>query len=135
MLWVAGVPTTASIVSAATGTATYTGQVVADINNRGVFYIVAGTFSNAVNFGTQTGAVTITGLDGANYAGNVTLTPSSTLFATLSPLTSSIITGRAATINGSFFQGATSPIGEMGGSITLTGTHYLGSGIFAAGKL
>ena len=82
--------------------------------------------------GTQSGAVTIGGLDGANYAGPVTLTPSSTLFA--GSLTSSVITGRTAVLNGSFFQGATSPIGEMGGSITLAGTNYLGSGIFRAAK-
>jgi hypothetical protein len=80
MLWVAGVPTTAINIPSS-GTATYTGEAVADIATNGAFYIAAGTFTNAVNFGTRTGAVTINGLDGVNYAGAVALTPSSTLFA------------------------------------------------------
>ena len=79
-LWVAGVPTAATNLPT-TGTATYTGHAIADISYNGAQYLAAGTFANTVNFGTATGAVTINGLDGTNYAGNVSLTPSSTLFA------------------------------------------------------
>ena len=68
MLWVAGVPTAAGNIPTM-GTATYAGHVIADINNSGATYLAAGTFSNAVNFGTRTGAVTIGGLDGAGYSG------------------------------------------------------------------
>jgi hypothetical protein len=135
MLWVAGVPTAAGNIPT-TGTATYTGHVIADINNGGATYLAAGTFSNAVNFGTRTGAVTIGGLDGAGYSGAVALTPATTLFA--GGLTSTGILGRTAAINGSFFQGGptnTTPLyGEMGGSIILNGPNYMGSGIFAARK-
>jgi hypothetical protein len=46
--------------------------------------------------------------------------------------------GRTAALAGSFFEGGatnTTPLyGEMGGSINLTGTNYLGSGIFVARK-
>jgi hypothetical protein len=134
MLWVAGVPTTAGSIPQ-TGTATYTGHAIANISNNGAQYISAGTFSNTVNFGARTGSVSIGGLDGTNYAGTVNLTPSSTLFAgTLSGSTGA----RAAALNGSFFQGGptnTTPgYGEMGGSINIAGTNYLGSGIFAARK-
>ena len=39
----------------------------------GTSYLAAGTFSAAVNFGTRTGAITINGLDGTNYAGTADL--------------------------------------------------------------
>jgi hypothetical protein len=140
LLWVAGVPTTAGALPTA-GMATYTGHAIANIANgtAGLTYLAAGGFSNTVNFGARTGAVSITGLDGANYAGTVALTPGATTFATAaaSPLAGTIA-GRTAAINGSFFRGGatnTTPLyGEMGGSLILNGTGYLGSGIFAARK-
>jgi hypothetical protein len=133
-LWVAGVPTIATNLPT-TGTATYTGHAIADISSNGAQYLAAGTFANTVNFGTARGAVTINGLDGTNYAGNVSLTPSTTLFA--GNLTGNI-GGRTAALNGSFFQGGptnTTPLyGEMGGSLTLAGANYLGSGVFLGRK-
>jgi hypothetical protein len=145
LLWVAGVPTTAGALSMATGTATYTGHAIASIATGvgGQTYLAAGAFSNLVDFGARSGTVTITGLDGTNYKGaaGFTFAPASPAgtaptFATAagSPLVGSI-GGRTAAINGSFFRGATSAYGEMGGSLILNGTGgYLGSGIFAARK-
>jgi FecR protein len=138
LLWVAGVPTTAGALPKG-GTATYTGHAIANIANgaAGLTYLAAGGFSNTVNFGTHTGTVSITGLDGANYAGRVALTPMATTFGTAgaSPLIGSI-GDRTAAINGSFFRGGPTNIspayGEMGGSLILNGGGYLGSGIFAA---
>jgi hypothetical protein len=143
LLWVGGVSTTVGALSTATGTATYTGQAIANIANPNniTSYLAAGTFSNAVNFGTRTGAVTIGGLDGTNYAGTVNWVKGTTSFATTSPLISTPGSpmGRTATIAGSFFQGGptgpTNAFGEMGGSLILNGTPtnpYLGSGIFVA---
>lgn len=133
-LWVAGAPTTAGSIPQR-GTATYTGHTIAEINNSGNNYMAAGTFMNTVNFGARTGNVSITGLDGANYGGTVNLTPNSTVFA--GSLTGNV-GARSAALNGSFFQGGptntTPAYGEMGGSINITGTNYLGSGIFAARK-
>ena len=122
-----------------TGTATYTGHAIANIANPNniTSYLAAGTFSNTVNFGTRTGAVTIGGLDGTNYAGTVGWVGGAASFATASPLTGNN-GGRTATLAGSFFQGGPTnmiPYGEMGGSLILNGTGgYLGSGIFAARK-
>jgi hypothetical protein len=137
LLWVGGVPTTAGALSAATGTATYTGHAIANIATGvgGQTYLAAGAFSNAVNFGARTGAVSITGLDGTNYAGSVGWVKGTTTFATTSPLIGTI-GGRTAALNGSFFQGGATNVtplyGEMGGSLILNGTGgYLGSGIFA----
>jgi hypothetical protein len=137
LLWVGGVPTTAGALSAATGTATYTGHAIANIATGvgGQTYLAAGAFSNAVNFGARTGAVSITGLDGTNYAGTVGWVKGTTTFATSTPLIGTI-GGRTAALNGSFFQGGATNVtplyGEMGGSLILNGTGgYLGSGIFA----
>jgi hypothetical protein len=136
LLWVAGVPTSVGNLPA-TGTATYTGHAIASIATPGWIgsYLAAGTFSNAVNFGTRSGVVTIGGLDGTNYSGAVTWIPKTTLFGgTLMGNVGS----RSATLAGSFFQGGptnTTPLyGEMGGSINLSGTNYLGSGIFLGRK-
>jgi hypothetical protein len=137
LLWVGGVATTAGALPT-TGMATYTGHAIANIAVPGSItsYLAAGGFSNTVNFGTRTGAVTINGLDATNYAGTVALTPKTALFG--GALTGST-GGRTATLAGSFFQGgptnSTPLYGEMGGSLILNGTGgYLGSGIFAARK-
>ncbi len=137
LLWVAGVPTSLANLPA-TGTATYTGHAIANIANgtAGLTYLAAGTFSAAVNFGARNGAITINGLDGANYAGTANWVPSTVTFnGTLA----GNVGGRSAALAGSFFQGgstnSTPLYGEMGGSLNLTGTGgYLGSGIFAARK-
>jgi hypothetical protein len=141
-LWVGGVPTTVGALSQATGTATYTGHAIANIANgtAGLTYLAAGTFSAAVNFGAQNGAITIGGLDGTNYAGTANWVKGTTTFAT--PVGSPLMGntgGRTAALAGSFFQGGptntTPAYGEMGGSLILNGTlasPYLGSGIFAA---
>ncbi len=138
LLWVGGVATTAGALSQATGTATYSGHAIANIanGNAGLTYLSAGTFSAAVNFGQQNGAITIGGLDGTNYAGMANWVKGTTSFATPvgSPLAGT--GGRTAALAGSFFQGGPTNItpayGEMGGSLILNGSGYLGSGIFAA---
>ena len=140
LLWVAGVPTSLANLPA-TGTATYAGHAIASIANGtgGLTYLAAGTFSAAVNFGARNGAITIGGLDGTNYAGTANWVKGTTSFAT--PIGSPLVgnTGsRTAALAGSFFQGGptnmTPLYGEMGGSLILNGTNYLGSGIFAARK-
>ena len=92
----------------ATGTATYTGHAIANIANPNniTSYLAAGTFSATVNFGARNGAITISGLDGTNYAGTATWVQGTTSFATPagSPLMGST-GGRTATLAGSFFQG------------------------------
>jgi hypothetical protein len=136
MLWVAGVPLTTGgmqALSMATGTATYTGHAIASIanGNSGLTYVAAGAFSAVANFGTRTGTVNITGLDGTNYTGTAT---SAATIATFGGTLMGNNGGRTATIAGSFFQGAAlNSFNEVGGSLILNGTgSYLGSGIFAA---
>jgi len=152
LLWVAGVPSTLGALSGAQGMATYTGHAIASIANPNniTSYLAAGAFSNTVNLsqiavpGANIGKVTITGLDGSNYLGQVKLTAAS-LTPTAAPTFGGVLNavggppGRTATLAGSFFQGGKiSPaFGEMGGSLILNGTvtnPYLGSGIFAAAR-
>ncbi|HEY5204086.1 MAG TPA: FecR domain-containing protein [Roseiarcus sp.] len=150
LLWVAGNPATAGTLPI-TGTATYTGHAIASIANGATpgatSYLAAGAFQAVANFGTHSGMVNITGLDGANYAGTAMQTaaapgmPSPVTFGgTLnSVIGPGSVGGRTATLAGSFFQGgptnSTPAYGEIGGSLILNGTGgYLGSGIFAARK-
>jgi hypothetical protein len=137
LLWVAGVPTTAGTLPV-TGTATYTGHAIANIANPNniTSYLAAGAFSATANFATRTGAVTITGLDGTTYTGTAAQIGQTATFN--GSLTGNNF-GRTAALTGSFFQGGptntTPAYGEVGGSLTLSGTGgYLGSGIFAGRK-
>jgi hypothetical protein len=133
--WVAGRAAAVADIPT-TGTATYTGHVVASITAPGVgnSYLAAGNFSNSVNFATRVGTVAVGNLDGTTYGGSVTLnTTDPRRFATQTPLGAVGGTpGRTMTVNGSFFQGTASPIGEMGGQVQVNGTNYLGAGTFAA---
>ncbi|ABD07851.1 conserved hypothetical protein [Rhodopseudomonas palustris HaA2] len=126
--WVAGRPTTAGEVPL-TGQATYAGHVVAAIENQSATYIATGNFQNTVNFGNRTGAVTVTGLDSTNYAGQVQFMQDPRYFA---GSLAGDAGARQMALTGSFFRGVSSPVGEMGGSVAITGTNYLGGGIFAA---
>ena len=132
--------TTVGALSTATGSATYVGHAIANIANPNniTSYLAAGTFSNTVNFGsppgTAMGTVKINGLDNTNYAGTVNLAPRPSC-SSYAGQHGRLSAGRTAALNGSFFQGATSPFGEMGGSLILNGPRsYLGSGIFAAAR-
>lgn len=131
--WVAGRPTQISDIPS-TGQATYTGHVIATMsNNQTQQPFVAGGFSNTVDFGTRTGAVSVTNLDSTNYSGIVSLNTADprNFGGTLAGSTGS----RVMAVDGSFFQGARSPIGEMGGRVAITGANnYLGAGVFAAVK-
>lgn len=127
--WVAGRPVGSISDVPTTGTATYTGHVIANVNSAG---FVAGGFSNAVDFGARSGAVSVTNLDGANYAGTVNFNNDPRNFG---GTIAGNVGGRSMALQGSFFQGAHSPVGEMGGSVAISGANnYLGSGIFAASK-
>lgn len=126
--WVAGRPTTAGEVPLS-GQATYGGHVIANIENAGSNYVATGNFSNTVNFGSRTGQVTVTGLDSTNYVGQVQFMQDPRYFA---GSLAGDAGARQMAMTGSFFRGANSPVGEMGGAVAISGASYLGSGIFAA---
>jgi hypothetical protein len=129
-LWVAGRPAQASDVPV-TGTATYIGQVVANVGSSSVkdARVVAGNFSNEVNFGARTGAVSVTGLDNTNYSGTVALQGNTSNF---SGALAGNVGNRQMGLIGSFYRSPTSPVGEMGGTVAIQGTNYVGGGVFTA---
>lgn len=127
--WVAGRPVQVSDVPT-TGSATYGGHVLANIfGNQSSSVIAAGNFTNTVNFGTRSGAVTITNLDSTNYSGTVNLQSDPRNFG---GTFAGSVGNRTMGLQGSFFQGGINPVGEMGGKVGISGTNYLGTGIFAA---
>jgi hypothetical protein len=140
--WVAGVPARAADLPV-TGQATYVGQAVATIAQPGSAYgtnsyLAAGTFTNTVNFGTNSGFVTIANLDSTTYTGVVNIVPTTTFFAgALSGSTG----GRFMNLGGSFYQGGPTNIspayGEMGGAFGISSTvdAYKGAGTFTARRV
>jgi hypothetical protein len=129
-LWVAGrLPDAGQVPT--TGTATYIGHAVAQIQNGSQDYAASGAFQNIVNFGNRTGAVTVTNLDHASYAGVVVLNASDPRYFGGYALTND--QGRYMVLTGNFFRGSAGPVGEMGGALLIAGSNnYLGAGIFAA---
>jgi hypothetical protein len=130
MFWVAGrLPANATDVPA-TGSATYSGHAIANIQNGNSSYVSAAPFQNVVDFGARTGNVTINNLDGGNFAGQVIFPGDPRYFGGY--LTAPNV-NRTMILYGSFFQGRTSPVGEMGGALQISGaSNYGGAGIFIA---
>lgn len=130
--WVAGVlPDIAK--DPASGTATFSGHVIGTAQNGSAMYVAAGSFTNAYNFGTRSGAFNMT-FDGRNAGGTVNAgTDWRTYAGTLAG------TGVTGAVNGSFFgqtPGATAGTPgaipkETGGNFVLSGEGYKASGIFA----
>ena len=126
--YVAGTLTT-TVQLPTTGTATYTGHAVGNVLNGSNAYVAAGTYTNAWNFGTQTGAVAIGNFDGATYAGTASLVSGSVQF------TGSIAgAGRTGSVNGAFFSSPTVAAKGQAGSFAITGPAYKAGGTFAAQK-
>ena len=129
LTWVAGrLPNVNEVPSV--GTATYVGHVVANIRNistTSTEYITSGNLSNTINFATRTGSANVNGFDGVNYSGSLQLSNSDPRFfgGGLSGA------GRTMVMTGNLFRGAASPVGEMGGNVFVSGSNYIGSGIFA----
>ena len=130
--WVAGQLAAASQIGSS-GSATYSGHAIANIYNNGAQYIAAGNFSNTVNFGTQTGTVSISNLDARNYTGTTTLTPGTANFT--GTLVGAV--GSGGSLRGSFY-GPGTPPAEMAGQFATpvvnggTASAYFGGGIFQA---
>lgn len=129
MFWVAGRMPGSSTDVPTVGSATYTGHAIANINNNGQSYVAAGQFQNTVNFATRVGNVSVNGLDSTNYSGQVNLVPTDPRYfgGSLSGVNNP---SRSMTLVGSFFQGKTSPVGEMGGGLSISGYNYSGGGVF-----
>ncbi len=109
-----------------TGSATYSGHAFGNVQNGTQSYVAAGTYTNAWNFGSQTGSVTIGNFDGATYGGTTALTSGTVQF------TGSIAgAGRTGSVSGAFFASPTDPAKGQAGSFGVSGTGYKAGGTFA----
>jgi hypothetical protein len=130
--WVAGRPTDPALMPAS-GTAAFSGHVVASIKSSGSEYLAAGNFSNSVDFGTGIGNVAVTGLDGRNYNGTVQHFTGSSFFG--GTIAGSGAGAPSMNLLGQFYDGPLGHAREMGGRLTIDGgPSYIGSGIFAASR-
>ncbi|MDP3163191.1 MAG: FecR domain-containing protein [Reyranella sp.] len=114
-----------------TGTATYSGHAFGNVQNGTSAYLAAGSYTNAWNFASQTGAVTIGNFDGATYTGTTALTNGTVNFTgTLSGAS------RTGAVAGSFFDapGAGGVAKGQAGTFTVTGTGYKAGGTFMGQK-
>lgn len=144
--WVAGqMPDLTGKDIPTVGKASYSGHVVASVQNGGAAYVAAGRFNSTVDFGASTGNVKVRGLDNMNYQGKIALDATNRAsFASVKALVGHDATTDAATrlrmtLNGAFYGSKASPAQEMGGQVvirglTAGGQQYLGSGVFAAAK-
>lgn len=126
--WVAGqLPALVDIPM--TGTATYTGHLNGSVDNNGSRYQAVGTFQNAWNFSTHSGAVTVTNFDGSNFS-NVSVSATSTNRRDFAGSGSNGT--KSISFHGSFFQGGSDAVAEQGGQFHVIGTNYKAAGTFAA---
>jgi len=119
------------------GEATFNGHVIANVYNAvdgpGSQYLAAGAFTDVWDFNSRTGTVTITGLDGRNYAsapGGI-VNSGANFTGSFSATDASGITG---TLNGSFFNSPALVAAYQGGSLTghNVASTYRFAGTFAA---
>jgi hypothetical protein len=114
------------------GTATFNGHVIADVFDGANQYLAAGAFQDVWNFAARDGTVTITGLDGHNYASAPGgIIGNGANFAGSFQATDN--SGIAGNLNGSFFNAPNIPAAYQGGSLFATGpANYRLAGTFAA---
>lgn len=129
--WVAGeIPDAVDIPT--TGTASYAGHIVGNVKNGANYYVAAGRFTHQHNFGTDTGAFSVTNFDGANYSGAVSASNLRNDFQGANIQGSS---NRVMNLRGSFFktpsQGAGAIPAYVGGDFNATGDDYKAGGTFA----
>ncbi len=98
------------------------------MRNQNAEYVAGGNLVNTINFGSRTGVAQVTGLDGANYSGTLSAQSDPRFY---NGALAGSVGGRNMFMFGNLYRGSASPVGEMGGQVTVSGTNYQASGIFA----
>jgi hypothetical protein len=134
--WVAG-RATADIDMPLDGTATFSGHIIGNVeNNAGNSYVAVGSYSNAWDFGSRTGDLTITNFDGANYAGTTTGVVGTGRFNGSFSGTSANALDRSGSLWGAHFDapGADGKAAYQAGSFRLNSgeSNYKASGTFSS---
>lgn len=128
--WVAGTLPQLSAIPL-TGTASYRGQAIGDVQNGANRYVAVGSFTKAWDFSTKSGSVSISNFDNRSVSLLTSSTNGRDFTGSLNASPSGIT---SATLNGSFFQGGSDPVKGVGGNFTLGGTNYKAVGTFVASK-
>jgi hypothetical protein len=133
--WVAGDLTKVNEVQGLTGTATFNGHVVANVFDGSNQYLAAGAFQDLWNFSARNGTVSITNLDGHNYAsatGGIT-SSAAALNNFGGPIAATDNSGIQGKLNGSFFNAPNFPAAYQAGSLFAQGpANYRIVGTFAS---
>ncbi len=124
--WVAGRLSGAAITSGLTGSATYSGHVVANIEAGSKNYVAVGNYSQSWNFSSRSGTATISDLDSATYTGSI-----SGVTGTSGARFSGSISGASRTGNvlGAFMRGPGNSAEEVAIEFHVDGTNYNAVGI------
>jgi hypothetical protein len=137
--WVAGVATATGTLSGASGTATYTGNVIGTVINSGATALKTGTFSAQIAFSPGSADVTLNSFafDGSTFTGSgsvdTTFTTSSTNAFSITDTGS--VPGKTLDLQGAVFGAdGTNPPPELGGDFRITGTGYRAAGVFGGKK-
>jgi hypothetical protein len=120
---------TQSLQMPTTGTATFTGHAIGNVQNGANAYVAAGSFTKVWDFAAMSGNVTIGNFDGVTYTGTATQLTGTTASQFTGGLSGG--GGRTGTLNGSFFDAGTNRAKGTGGSFSINGTGYKAGGIFA----
>lgn len=138
--YVAGNVTPVAQLNQLTGSASYTGHLIGNVQNGAAGYAAAGSYTNQWNFGTRTGVATVS-FDGATFGGGITPNTigsvSSSNFQTIAPMAATNgaqAAGRSLTLNGAFTSSASTVAAGQMGNFAITGPNYQAGGSFAAQK-
>jgi hypothetical protein len=122
--YVAGTPTP-FVQLPNTGTATFIGSAMGNVQNGANAYIAVGTYTNVWNYASQTGSVALANFDSANYSGSTKLQAGTVMFN--GSLTGA---GRTGSVNGAFFSAPGNPVAGQGGNFSISGPSYSAAGTF-----
>lgn len=138
--YVAGTVTPVAQLNQMTGSASYSGHLVGNVQNGSNGYVAAGSYTNQWNFGTRSGIATVN-FDGATFGGGITPNTigsiSTSNFQTIAPLGATnggAAAGRSLTLNGAFTSSASTVAAGQMGNFSITGPGYQAGGSFAAQK-
>ncbi len=132
--WVTGTAT-ADIDLPMTGSATYTGHIIGNVeNDMGNSYVAVGQIDTTWDFGSRTGGLAITNFDGANYAGTTFGSPGTGNFGGSFTGVTPGATDREGQVWGAFFRSPTDATLYQAGNFKLNSTesNYKAAGTFAA---
>jgi len=117
-----GVPT---VTMPTSGVGSFSGTASGAISNNGANYSASSPFTETYNFGSNSGQLRISNLDGASYVSNLSgsgNTYSGSLFG---------VTSRTGAVNGGFYGTSAAETGGTFSINSITGPRYVAAGIFA----